>query len=135
MQNWMAIKTFGQGVLEDVFCLHLQKTSLSSLDQDQYICLGHTSSRGLQDILKTSSRPIANTSSRRPAKTSSRHLQNVLKRCLQDVFNMYHQVKLGHTHFWEIYGQCRKFASVIKVSQVLVFHFIPSFSGYLQRCF
>ena len=94
------------------------------LDPDEYICLTHT---------------------------SSRHLQNVLQRCLQEVFKTYYQVKLffvtqfqdvfetyskrfwdvllrrlstgglPKSHVWEIYGQCTKFPRVIKVSQVLVF--------------
>ena len=84
--------------LEDVFrLLLLQKTSSTRpLDQHQNIHLGHTSSRRLQNIFKTSSRPrlqgaryledVFKTSSRRLAKLSSRHLQ--------DVFNVYHQVKL-----------------------------------------
>ena len=65
---------------------HVYMTSSRRLDQDQYIRLGHTSSRRLQDVFKTSSRRLA--------KTSSRHLQDVLQRCLQDVFKTYHQVKL-----------------------------------------
>ena len=52
---------------EDVFRLRLQKTSSRRLDQDQYIRLGHTSSRRLQDVLP---------------------------RCLQDVFKTYYQVKV-----------------------------------------
>ena len=83
--------------LEDAFRLLLQKTSSTRpLDQHQNIHLGHTSSRRLQNIFKTSSRPrlqgaryledVFKTSSRRLAKLSSRHLQ--------DVFNVYHQVKL-----------------------------------------
>ena len=116
--------------LEDVFRFRLQKTS----------------SRRFQDIFKTSSRRLA--------KTSLRHLQDVLQRCLQEVFKTYHQVKLfllicfwdvlqskggylqkdlPRSHFWEIYGQCTKFARVTKVSQVLVFHFTTPFSGCLQR--
>ena len=66
--------------------LLLQKTSSRRLGQDQYIRLGYTSSRRLQDVFKTSSRRLA--------KTSSRHLQDVLQRYLQDVFKAYHQVKL-----------------------------------------
>ena len=50
--------------------IRLQKTSSRRLDQDQYIRLGHTSSRRVQDVFKT----------------FSRHLQDVLPRCLQDVF-------------------------------------------------
>ena len=80
--------------------IRLQKTSSRRLDQDQYIRLGHTSSRRLQDVFKTSSRRLQDvlprrlqdvfkTSSRRLAKTSSRHLQDVFKtfwRRLQNVF-------------------------------------------------
>ena len=64
----------------------LQKTSSRRLDQDQYIRLGHMSSRRLA---KTSSRHLQDV-----FKTSSRHLQDVLQRYLQDVFKAYHQVKL-----------------------------------------
>ena len=56
----------------------LQKTSSRRLDQDQYIRLGHMSSRRLQDIFKT----------------SSKRLQDVLQRCLQYLFKTYHRVKL-----------------------------------------
>ena len=135
--------------------IRLQKTSSRRLDQDQYIRLGHTSSRRLQDVFKTSSRRLA--------KTSSRHLQDVLQRCLQDVFKTYYQVKLffvtqfqdvfetyskrfldvllkwlstgglPRSPFWEIYGQCRKFPRVIKLFQKLIFHFTTPFSGCLQR--
>ena len=85
-----------------------------------------------------------------------------MQRCLQDVFKTYYQVKLflvtqfqdvfetyskrfwdvllrrlstgglPRSHFWEIYGQCTKFPRVIKVSQVLVFHFTTPFSGSWQ---
>ena len=58
----------------------LQKTSSRRLDQDKYICLGHTSSR----LLKTSPRRLQVV-----LKTSSRHLRDVFKtfwRLLQDVF-------------------------------------------------
>ena len=69
---------------EDAF-----KTSSRRLGQDQYIRLGHTSSRRLQDVFKTSSRRLA--------KTSSRHLQ--------DVFKTYHQVKLFLlTRLWEAFN-------------------------------
>ena len=104
--------------LEDVFRLCLQKTSSRRLQdfliktnmfalalrlqdvflgQDQYIHLGYTSSRRLQDVFKTSSRRLA--------KTSSRHLQDVLQRYLQDVFKTYHQVKLFLlTRLWEVFN-------------------------------
>ena len=58
--------------------IRLQKTSSRRLHQDQCIRLGHTSSRRLQVVFKT----------------SSRHLQDVLQRCLQDAFKTYHQVML-----------------------------------------
>ena len=81
--------------------------------QNQYVCLGHTSSRRFQDILsrrlqdvlqnvfKTSSRCLQNvfkrsckTSSRGLAKTFSWSLPDVFQKCLQDVFKTYHQGKL-----------------------------------------
>ena len=74
---------------EDVF-----KTFSRRLDQDQHIRLGHTCSRRLQDVFKTSSRRLVKTSSKRLVKTSSRHLQDVLQRCLQDLFKTYHRVNL-----------------------------------------
>ena len=64
--------------LQDV----LIKTNVVAL----FTRLQKTSSRRLQDVLKTSSKRLA--------KTSSRHLQDVFQRCLQDVFKTYHQVKL-----------------------------------------
>ena len=77
--------------------LRLQKTSSRRLGQDQYIRLGYTSSRRLQDVFKTSSRRLA--------KTSSRHLQDVLQRYLQDVFKTYYQVKLFLlTRLWEAFN-------------------------------
>ena len=45
--------------------LRLQKTSSRCLGQDPYIHLGHTSSRRLQHVFKTSSRRLAKISSRR----------------------------------------------------------------------
>ena len=101
--------------LEDVFRLRLQKTSSRRFSQDQYICLGYTSSRRLQDVFKTFSirlqdvlprclQDIFKTSSKRLAKTSSRHLQGRLQRYLQDVFKTYYQVKLFLlTHLWEAF--------------------------------
>ena len=75
--------------------LRLQRTSSRRLGQDQYIRLGYTSSKRLQDVFKTSSRRLA--------KTSSRRLQDLLQRYLQDVFKMYHHVKLFLlTSLWEV---------------------------------
>ena len=89
-------------------------------------------------------------------KTSSRHLQDVFKTYyqvklflvtqFQDVFKTYtkrfwdvllRRLSTGglpRSHFWESYGQCTKFPRVIKISQVLNFHFTTPFSGYtLQK--
>ena len=71
-----------------VLALRLQKTSSRRLGQDQYIHLGHTSSRRLQYILPRRLQDIFKTSSRLLAKMSARHLQGVFKtfcRRLQDV--------------------------------------------------
>ena len=59
---------------------------------------------------------------------SSRSIQHVCEtycknRCLQK--------DSPRSHFWKIYGKCTKFARVIKISQVLVFHFTTPFSGCL----
>ena len=51
--------------------IRLQKTSSRRLDQDQYIRLGHMSSKHLQDGFKTSWKNVF--------KTSSRRLQDVFK--------------------------------------------------------
>ena len=77
---------------EDVF-----KTSSRCLDQDQYTRLGHTSlsntsSKRLQDVLKTFWRHLQDV-----LKTFSKRLQNAFRkssRRLQDVCKTYHQVKL-----------------------------------------
>ena len=90
---------------EDVF-----KTSSRGLGQDQYIRFGYTSSRRLQDVLKTSSRRLANglqdifkTSSRRfedVFKTSSRPLE---KR-LQDIFKTSSRRIIKLTRLWEAFN-------------------------------
>ena len=135
---------------EDVFI----KTNIDKSSRHLQDVL-ETSSRRLA---KASSRRFENV-----FKKSSRYLQGVLQRCLQDVFKTYYQVKLflvtqfqhvfetyskrswdvllrllstgglPRLHFGKIYGQCTKFPRVIKVSQVLVFHFATLFSGCLQR--
>ena len=137
---------FSHACSEDVF-----KTSSRRLDQNQYIRLGHTFSRRLQEVFKTSSGRLQDVLPRR--------LQDLLERYLQDVFKTYHQIKIFllrslrdvfskflrrtaktviyrniclRSHFWEVYGQCAKFAWVIKISQVLVFHFTTPFSGCLH---
>ena len=129
-QTFVLMKTSWRRLLtlssEDVF-----KTFSS---RSIYLPYSYVFRRRLQDVLiKTNIFVLAirlqdvfKTFSRRLAKTSSRHLQDILQRCLQDVFKTYHQVKLliqvkdlPRSHIWEIYGQCRKFASAIKIFQVL----------------
>ena len=73
-------KTFSrrlQNVLikTNIFALviRLQKTSSRRLDQDQYIRLGYTSSRRLQDVFKM----------------SSRNLRDVFKTSCKDIFKMF----------------------------------------------
>ena len=46
----------------------------------------------------------------------------------------YLQNDLLRSHYWQIYGQCTKFARVTKISQVLVFHLTTAVTGCLQRC-
>ena len=113
--------------LEDAFRLRLQRKSWSRrtyspytyvcrrrLDQDQYIRLGHTSSRRLQHIFKMSCQIVFKTSSRHlqdvsqmSFKMSSRLLAKTSTRCLWDVFKtflrrspktvIYGWICLGHT--------------------------------------
>ena len=119
---------------EDVFRLRLQKTS----------------SRRLQDVLiKTNMFALAlrlqKTSWSRPIysswpclqdvfKTSLKRLQDIFKTSCKDIFKTFSRRTtrlncLPRSHLWEIYGQCRKFVSVLKFikfyhnSMVLVFHF------------
>ena len=81
--------------LEDIF-----KTSSRSLDQDQYISFGHTSSRPFQGVFKTSGNNVLKTSLRHLAHTLSRRIKSP-SRCLgkmslrncQDAFMTYYQVK------------------------------------------
>ena len=97
------------GRLEDVLKTSFVFVFRRRLDQDECICLSHSSSEDvfkilvlairLQDVFKTffvfkiSSRRLQNVF-RTSAKTSSRHLQDVLRGYLQDVLKTYHQVKL-----------------------------------------
>ena len=119
-QTYILMKTSWRR-LEDVFRLRLQKTYSRRLDQDEYIRLSHTSSEDvlvktniffltmrLQSVFKTSSRGLQDvfkTSCKNVFKTSSRRLQDVLQRYLQDVFKTYHQVKLFLlTRLWEAFN-------------------------------
>ena len=146
--------------LRDVLPRRLQDRRFQDVFKTFWRRLQDVFKTSCQDVFNTSSRRFAKTSSRHLQdvfKTFWRRLQDVLERYLQDVFKTYHQVKLflltslrdvfntflrrtAKTviyrgiclgHFREIYGQCTKFAMVIKISQVLVFHFITPFSGCL----
>ena len=147
--SWSYVFKTSSRRFNDVF-----KTFLRRLQDILQKCLQDifkTSSRRFKDDFKTSSRRLTNT--------SLRYLQDVLQRCLQDIFKTYHQAKLfvstrlrdvfsmfsdflrrtartgclqkdlPRSHFSEIYGQCTEFARVIKICQVLVFHWTTSFSG------
>ena len=71
-----------------VLALRLLKTSSSRrVGQDQYIRLGHASSRRLQEIFKT----------------SSRRLLDVLPRCLQDVFTCKNVFKTSWSRFQDVF--------------------------------
>ena len=105
--------------------LRLQKTSSRRLGQDQYIRLGHTSSRRLQDVFKTyyQVKVFLVTQFQDIFKTYSKRFWDVLLRQLSTG-------GLPRSHFREIYGHCAKFPRVIKISQVLIFRFTTRFSGY-----
>ena len=108
--------------------IRLQKTSWRHLHQDQHISLSHTSSRPLQDVFKTYQVKLFLVAQFQDVfETYSKRFWDVLLRRLSTG-------GLPRWHFWEIYGQCTKFPRVIKISQVLIFHFTTPFSGYtLQR--
>ena len=104
--------------------LRLQKTSSRRL-QDVLVKTNiFVLAIRLQDVLPRCLQDVFKTSSRRLAKTSSRHLQDVFKMSCKDIFKTFSRriIRLNclpRSHFWVIYGQCRKFESVIKISQVL----------------
>ena len=105
------------------------KTSWRRPGQDRYIRLGQMSSRRLQDVFNAFARRLQDV-----LKTSSRRLQDIFKTSCKDIFKTFSRrtIRLNclpRSHLWEIYGQCRKFVSVLKFikfyhnSMVLVFHF------------
>ena len=128
---------------------------LQDLDQDQYIRLGHTSSRRLaktssryledafitsfENVLNTSSsrclQDVFKTSSRRIAMTYSRRLQNVFKtssRHLQDVF------KTSSRHFESVFKTSSRhlqdvFKMYYQVKLFLVTQFQDVFEMYSKR--
>ena len=75
------------------------------LYQDQYICLGHTSSRLLEDVFKMSSRHLEKTSCKNVFKTSSRRLQDVLPRRRQNFFKTSSRrlAKTSSRHFQDVF--------------------------------
>ena len=67
--------------------LRLQKTSLRRLDQDQYIRLGHASSRRFQDVLQKRLQDVLLRYLQDVFKTSSRCRAEMSSRRFEDVFN------------------------------------------------
>ena len=100
------------------------------LDQDQYISLGHTFSRRLQDFLQKRLQDIFKTFSRRlqdAFKTSSRRVQDVLPRRLQDIF------KTPSRRFQDVFKMfSRRLQDVFKASCQDVF---KTSSRHLQNAF
>ena len=130
--------------LRDVFktsCQGVFKTFSRRLQDVFKMCCKNifkTTSRRLQDVLKTSSSYFQNVFRFEEVSPSCTVLTNKSSKRIQHVPQMYckdgyPQKDLLRSHFWEIYGQCTKFAKIIKISQVLVFHFTTPFSGFLQR--
>ena len=141
--------------IEDAFRLRLQRKPWSRwtyspytyvcrrrLDQDQYIRLGHTSSRRLQHIFKISCQIVFKTSSRHlqdvsqtSFKMSSRLLAKTSTRCLWDVFKtflrrspktvIYGWICLGHTsgNLWSVYKICQGDKSFSNFSSSLYYTF------------
>ena len=106
MRNCQANICLDEDVLKTSFVIVLRRRLQ---EVDNYIRLGHISSRRLQDVFMTSSRclrdvilrclqGVLKTSSSKHYqdifKTYSKRLQDVFQRCFQDVFKKYHQVKL-----------------------------------------
>ena len=114
-------------IKRNIFALliRLQKTSSRRLHQDQHIRLGHTSSKRLEDVFKTyyQVKLFLVTQFQDIFETYSKCFWDVLLRRLSTGV-------LPRSHFREIYGHCAKFPRVIKISQVLIFHFTTPFSGY-----
>ena len=99
--------------LEDVFRLHLQKTSSRSL-QDVLIRMNmfalalrlqKTTWRGLQGVLVKTNIFVLAIRLQDVIKTFWRRLQDVLQWYFKDVFKAYHEVKLFLlTRFWEVFN-------------------------------
>ena len=123
---------------EDVFKMSSSRRTYSlysyvfrrRLDQDQYISLGHTFSRRLQDFLQKRLQDIFKTFSRRlqdAFKTSSRRVQDVLPRRLQDIF------KTPSRRFQDVFKMfSRRLQDVFKASCQDVF---KTSSRHLQNAF
>ena len=120
--------------LQKMFLRRL-KDVLSKANYSSWPYTFKTSSRCFQDIFKIFYKNVFKTSSGRLQdifKTSSKLLQDALQKRLQDVFktsckNVFKTFSiciirlncLPRPHFWENYGQCRKFARLIKIYEVL----------------
>ena len=138
-----------------MFRKHLQDVFKTSWSRRIYSPYSYVFRRRLQEVLQKSLQDIFKKSLRR-LQTSLRHLPKMLSRRFQDISSsenvlvnkslrrsqhvsktcpkdVYLQKDLPRSHFWEMYGQCTKFTRVMKISQVLVFHFTTLFSGFLQR--
>ena len=105
------------------------KTSLSRPTYSSWSYVFKTSTRHLQDVFKTyyQVKVFLATQFQDIFETYSKHFWGVLLRRLSTG-------GLPRSHFREIYGHCAKFPRVIKIPQVLIFHFTTPFSGCtLQR--
>ena len=131
-QTFVLMKTSWRR-LENVFRLHLQKTSFVSAFR-----------RRLEDVLPGCLKDVLKTSSRHPQDVFKTYYQVkvFLITQFQDIFETYSKRfwdvllrrlstgGLPRSHFREIYGHCAKFPRVIKISQALIFHFTTPFSSY-----
>ena len=81
---------------QDVFCLHLRKTSSRLLRdfliKENILPCSYIFKRRLQDIFKTSCKNVSKTSIQDVFKTFLTHGQDVLQRRSREVFKIYHQV-------------------------------------------
>ena len=126
------------------------KASSRRLGQDQYIRLGHTSSRRLAKILqyvfktsytnvfKTSSRRLQNifkTSCQDVFKTSSKSLQDVLQKRLQEIFKTYSR-RLAKISSKTFSRRIIKLTVLVNTSSRSIKHVSQTFfskDGYLQK--
>ena len=113
------------------------------LDQDQYIRIGHTSSRRLQEVLEKRLQDIFKAFSRRLQdifKTSSKRLRDVLQKRLQDIFKTSSRrlqdiFKTPSRRFEEVLLRCLQdaFKTCHQVMLFLLTSFQDVFKTYSQR--